>query len=111
MKKVYVTPGELKALDDSIETHKHKQLDLDSGENSYVWCGGEDCACCIHAGISFIKGANCYKCAIGKAGYEGCIGIGWRIRMKKDDHQHLLDKLIEIREHCIIKKTKNVKVV
>ena len=109
MKKIYVTEGELEALNDSILTHRHKQLDLDSGKVSYVWCGGEDCACCIHAGLSFVKDDNnCEKCAIGKAGYKGCIGIGWSARMGKEDHQRLLGKLIEIRSRCV---TENAKVV
>ena len=108
MEKVYVTEGELKALDDSIEVHKKKQLDLDSGKKSYILCTGSDCPCCIHAGYLINDFANCYKCAIGKAGYKGCDGIGWMPAMKEVNHQALIDNLIKIREHCVVGEKERV---
>jgi len=110
MDKVYVTQEELDALDDSIELHKEKQKVLDSGEKSYVWCLCVDFQCCVHAGVLTV-GANCNNCAIGKAGYKNCSGIGWNVAMEKDEHQRLLDKLIEIRECCVVSEVENVKVV
>jgi len=102
MEKVYVTEGELRALDDSIEKHRKKQKYLDSGKKSYILCTGSDCPCCIHAGYLINDFANCYKCAIGKAGYKGCVDTGWCCMMRKKTHKALIDKLIEIREHCVI---------
>jgi len=64
MEKVYVTEGELKALDKSIEKHRKKQKDL-----------------------------------------------GWCCMMRKKEHKALIDKLIEIRERCVVEKTENAKVV
>ena len=108
MEKVYVTEGELKALNDSILTHRHKQLDLDSGKVSYVACLNSECACCVHAGLSWVKGANCEKCAIGKAGHKGCEGIGWMPVMKEVNHQAFIDNLIKIREHCVVGEKERV---
>ena len=102
MEKVYVTQGELNALDKSIKTHQKKQEDLDGGECSYVWCHGDDCPCCIHAGLSWKSVADCNKCAIGKSGHKGCSNIGWTVTMGKYYHQKLLDNLIKIRERCVI---------
>jgi hypothetical protein len=68
--KVYVTAGELKALDESIVKWEQKVVTRDGEE---IIASGAECPCCINAGYDS-GGADCSgRCAIGKDGHGGCI--------------------------------------
>ena len=101
--KVYVTAGELKALDESIEKWVEKVATRDGEEVKF---GSNECPCCIHSGRG-----NCDDCAIHKDTSDGCDGTPYYYAVKygnKMDNtlrslcMNELNYLRDLRDRCVV---------